>query len=285
MANFSQLPTRHIIQITGTEAKPFLQSLVSVDVIKIAESTAVYGLLLTPQGKILHDMFILSVNDALLIDVEANQAEMLLKRLHLYKLKRDVVLQIAKDWRVAVMFGESNKKMSLENAIVVDDPRLKALGKRIYASQNIHAEAIGAAEKAAEDYEVFCTHLGVPNGADIAADSYFAFDFDMDDLHAIDYTKGCYVGQEVTARMHYRGVPKKGVYQISAMDDLLPESGTEISCTGKAAGVCIRTIGTQGIAVLRHEFAAGALFADSIAIHATRPKWAKSISHFSHDSV
>ncbi len=289
MTSFFPLPSRRIIAVSGAEARAFVHSLFSVDVLKLPHHKAVYGLLLSPQGKILHDVFVIAVDDALWLDIDSNQADALYKRLNIYKLKRDVQLQLVNNIQVAALLDAPSADTHVAPLLVVDDPRLSVLGKRIYSNQPIVAALFGAEEKTSEDYTLACLALGVPDSADIRPDTYFTFDLDMDDLHAVDYQKGCYVGQEVTARMHYRGTPKKGIYIVHTTDKHHLPADASLICEGKAAGALIRTIGQQGLAVFRHEFANGAVFAEHLEgplpVVISRPGWAKAIAKPQEESV
>lgn len=288
MICYSPLPSRHFIQVTGADAKAFLQGLLTVDVLKLNSNEIRYGLLLAPQGKYLHDMFIIGQDDGLLIDVEAVQAEALLKRLKLYKLKRDVQLKMLSEWHAGALFGAADTLIPpLEHILILPDPRLITLGQRVYSATPIAVEVFNSRMV---DVALYVKHrilLGVPEGVDMIPDKSFSFDFDMDDLHAIDYTKGCYVGQEVTARMHYRGVPKKGIYQITSADgSALPTTGTEITCDGHIAGALASVADNHAIAMLRHEMiTGGALLAGSCPVFAARPSWAKPMTHSNEESL
>lgn len=287
MHHFYSLPSRRIIQVTGSEVRPFLQGLLTVDVLKLAETQLRYGLLLSPQGKFLHDMFVVPQGDDLLLDVDVTQAETLLKRLKLYKLKRQVAMDLTETWRVIVAVERAAPLPVSSEAVIAADPRLPEMGARAYVPTALVSELFEHVEDNESAYLARRVALTVPEGIDMIPEKSFALDFDMDDLHAVDYTKGCYVGQEVTARMHYRGVGKKGVYHIATKDGtLLPQAGTEIICDGKSAGVLTSVCQSDAMAMLRHEMVStGALFADTLAIHATRPPWAKPVANVNEESL
>lgn len=182
------LTDRAILRISGEEAKPLLQGLLTRDVLKLAEGQPRWTALLTPQGKALFDFILWADGDDVLIDCEAAQADALAKRLTLYRLRRKAV--IAREDGLAVHW-------SLEAADRPFDPRLAALGHRWLAPAD-----------AGDASAAFRTHrlsLGVFEGAgELGQDQTLWLETNAEELHGVDYDKGCYVGQENTARMHYR---------------------------------------------------------------------------------
>ena len=182
------LTDRAILRISGEEARPFLQGLLTRDVLTLRTGEARWTGLLTPQGKALFDFILWGDDDAVLIDCEAAQAEALARRLTLYRLRRKVV--IARDESLAVHWVP-------DAADKPTDPRLPALGHRwIAASDDGDAAAAFRAHRLA---------LGVFEGAaELGQDQTLWLETNAGELAGVDYDKGCYVGQENTARMHYR---------------------------------------------------------------------------------
>ena len=182
------LSDRAIIRISGEEAKPFLQGLLTRDVLTLRPDEPRWTGLLTPQGKALFDFILWADGDDVLIDCEAAQADTLAKRLTLYRLRRKAV--IAREEGLAVHWSPDAANRPL-------DPRLPALGHRWLAP----AEP-GDASPAFRAHRL---SLGVFEGAgELGQDQTLWLETNAGELHGVDFDKGCYVGQENTARMHYR---------------------------------------------------------------------------------
>lgn len=181
------LPDRAILRISGQEARPFLQGLLTRDVLTLTDAPRWAGLL-TPQGKALFDFVLWADGDDVLIDCEAAQADALGKRLTLYRLRRKVT--IAREEALAVHWA-------MDAADRPFDPRLPALGHRWLAP------ADGGDASAA--FRAHRLSLGIFEGAgELGQDAVLWLEANAEELNGVDYDKGCYVGQENTARMHYR---------------------------------------------------------------------------------
>jgi len=186
------LRNRALIRVGGADGRPFLQGLLSQDVLTLAPDAPRYAGLLTPQGKALFDLFLWSDpagSDDVLLDCEADRAETLMKRLTLYRLRRPVT--IAPEEGLAVHWSADPQ------AGAASDPRLAALGWRWLAP--------AGEGDAGEAYRAHRLGQGVPEGAaELGEDKTLWLECNAQELHGVDYAKGCYVGQENTARMHYR---------------------------------------------------------------------------------
>jgi tRNA-modifying protein YgfZ len=181
---------RTVIRLTGEEVRPFLQGLVTQDVLTLKDGEPRWSGLLTPQGKALFDFILWAEGEDILIDCEAAQADALIRRLSLYRLRRKV--GIARDEALAVHW-------SPDAAARPADPRLSELGFRWLAP----ADAAGP-DHAAE-WRAHRLSLGVMEGvAELGSDETLWLEANAEELHGVDFAKGCYVGQENTARMHYR---------------------------------------------------------------------------------
>ena len=263
------LTNRRIIQASGADVAGLLQDLLSCNMESLDERPIIWGFLLTPQGRFLHEIFVLKHDGRLLLDVQADQVESFLKRLKLYTLKRDAVFELLEHWAVA---GAVN---TLENNahLTVSDPRLESMGRRLYGER----EALAALPDITTDMTGYNEHraaLGIPAAEDFIPEKTLLLDYDVDQLGGVDFEKGCYIGQEVTARMHYRAINKKGIYLITAADNQpLPPQDTAITAGDKEAGRLLTVAGHHAIAMLRHELADGTLLADRHAVQAARPDW------------
>ncbi len=238
-------PGRAILRITGPDRVPFLQGLVTQDVNRLTQSGIVYAALLTPQGKYLADFFLVAEEAAVLLDVSAPLADDLEKRLTLYKLRSKVTVERV-DLPVTRGTGPAP-----EGAVA--DPRDPSLGWRLY----------GAAldQGAAPDWDALRIAARVPEaGAELQPNDSFILEMGFERLGGVDFRKGCYVGQEVTARMRHKTTLRKGLVRVQI--DGLVAPGTEVLTEdGKPAGTLHTVAGDRGLAWLRFDRADGPLVA------------------------
>lgn len=260
------LPQRGLIRLYGEDTVTFLQGLVSNDVTRLVHGHAVYAALLSPQGKFLHDFFIIRRGDDYLLDTEASRVAELMQRLKMYKLRSKVTIEPLGESVSAIW----NEKPSADGFIYAD-PRLPELGFR-----GIGLKTSGDADA----YDAFRLSLGVPDGSrDMLVDKTLLLDVGFEQLHGVDFNKGCYVGQEVTARSKFRGQVKKSIYQVSGPS--LPAPGTALYADGQEAGVMRSSRGSRGIAILRVELVEQAkhiLRANDREITAMRPAWISALA-------
>ena len=261
------LSDRAVIALEGGEAREFLQGLITNDVARLAPGIGLYAALLTPQGKILFDFLMAEGDGAVLLDCAAGTAEALLKRLTMYRLRAKI--GIAHRPQLAVYAGLTGRPA--ERAVTFADPRLAALGPR----------SIGAAAEMPDFLEGPAAYhaerlaLGVPEGADFGSDKVFALDAGLDELHGVSFDKGCYVGQELTARMKHRGTARKRILGVRA-DTALPPVGVKIMRDGAEIGEIISTYGREGFALMRLDRLGetkASLTADNLPVTITRPQW------------
>jgi hypothetical protein len=262
-----RLDDRAVIALSGPEARGFLQGLVTNDLDQLAPGRALYAALLTPQGKILFDFLIAEGDGAVLLDVAAAARDALLKRLKMYRLRAKVDIE-ARD-QLAVLLGLDD--VHAVQGVTFADPRNPALGHRTLGAR---AEMPAAATEAA--YHAHRLDLGIPESADFGTDKMFALDAGLDELHAVSFTKGCYVGQELTARMKHRGTARKRLLTITAATDL-PPSGTPLKAGAREIGEIASTYGTRGFALVRldrlDEAGAAAIDAGGVTVGVIKPSW------------
>jgi folate-binding protein YgfZ len=251
------LENRAVIRLSGADVRKFLQGLVTNDVMKAAAGVGVYAALLTPQGKFMYDMIIMADGADLLLDIEAARKDELIRRLTMYKLRADVTLTDESELKVWAAWADE-----VPEGITAADPRDAALGYRV-----ISADMPGAAALTAADYERKRLSLGVPDGSrDMEVEKYFWLETDAERLNGVSFSKGCYVGQELTARMKHRTTLKKKLVAVKAASGGL-EAGQEITTAeGKSAGEIRTTDGTNAIAYFRLEFADATLNAGATSI-------------------
>jgi folate-binding protein YgfZ len=241
--------------------------------------TAGYGGLLTPQGKILFDFIVHDAGaDRFLLDVAREKAAELAKRLGFYKLRAAVAIADRSD-ELRVIAAWDGVPTLPEGAIVAADPRLAALGHRAIVASDTVPAAGGHTSPSA--YRAHRIRLGVPEGgADFAFGDAFPHDADMDQLGGVDFTKGCYTGQEVVARMEHRGTARRRVIAVAA-DTALPPAGTPVMAGDIEIGALGSSEGSRGLASLRLDRAADAtragraITAGGVVLQLTIPAWAR----------
>ncbi len=260
----ARLPARAVLAVTGADRISYLQGLVSNDVADAAPGRCVWSALLSPQGKWIADFFVFAEADRLLLDVEAAQAEAVAQRLTRFRLRAKVALAPT---ALAVHAGWDRPVPA--GGIVAPDPRLAEAGWRLLADTSIDADAD------ADAYDRHRIRLGLPDGsADMEADRSVLLEAGFDELHGVSWTKGCYMGQELTARTRYRGLVKRRLVPVSSTG-LLPAPGTTILRNGVEAGVLRSVSGSDGLALLRLAALAdaAALEADGVTITPRVPAW------------
>jgi folate-binding protein YgfZ len=260
------LSDRAVIALEGPEARAFLQGLVTNDLTDLAPGYGLYAALLSPQGKILFDFLVAEGDGAVLLDCQAASAEALVRKLKLYRLRAKI--EIALRPQLSVYAGLTGRPA--ERAVTFADPRLAALGPRsIGAVAEMPAELPGPAI-----YHAARLALGVPEGSDFGSDKIFALDAGLDELHAIAFGKGCYIGQELTARMKHRGTARKRLLTVSA-DAALPASG-DVMAGGSVIGELVAAYGSKGFALVRLdrlEESTAPPTVEKIPVALTKPAW------------
>jgi folate-binding protein YgfZ len=260
------LEDRSVISISGNDAEQMLQGVITNDIKKTSHNYAIYSLLLTPQGKYLFDFFILKNHETsgYLIDISTSQKEGFLKKLKMYKLRSKAEIQdVSSDLSIAALIGEKvfdkiekpepGKIERFCEGSAYIDPRSKKMYARAYIKKENNYKAFEAQEFSpggVEEYHKLRVENKVAEGAyDMSQEKSFPMHFAMKDLNAIDFEKGCYVGQEVTARMNYRGNIKKTVYKIKSPGNL--QKGQEIFDDKKnKIGETLTCLNKEGLAQL-----------------------------------
>lgn len=242
MSKTALLDDRALLAVTGDVAKDFLQNLVTCDVEKLSIDQSTFGALLTPQGKILFEFLVTKTADGFLLDCRTDMRDDLLKRLMFYKLRAAV--DLTKDERkVFASWGDPNGT----------DPRAAMLGIRSYTD---HADT----NASCSDWHHHRISNGIPElGVDFISSSVFPHEAMMDQFTdaGVDFTKGCYVGQEVVSRMQHRGTTRSRFVQATG-NAPLPELGTEIVASEKTIGKMGSSQGSNGLALVRLDRAASA---------------------------
>ncbi|MES2712259.1 MAG: folate-binding protein [Pseudomonadota bacterium] len=238
----AHLPNRAAIELSGEDRVTFLQGLVSHDVTLAAPGRAVFAALLTPQGKWLADFFILSDGERLFLETEAAGAADLVQRLSRFRLRAKVALRVAPEFAVHAAWGGATAP---EGTIAAPDPRAPEAGLRILATAPVATDA------SAEDWDAHRLALGLPGAADMEPGQTVLLEANFDTLDGISWTKGCYMGQELTARTRYRGLLKRRLVPVM-VDGALPPRGTPVlDAEGAEQGEMRSGRGARGIALLR----------------------------------
>ena len=259
------LEGRAILAIAGPERRAFLQGLVSNDVEKIAPDRAIYAALLTAQGRFLHDFTIAEIGEALMIDAEAARLDDLKRRLMLYRLRAKVRIEPAADHAVVALFGDgalaalglparAGAARVLASGIVFVDPRTPELGARaIVPRAEIEQARAGFAPADMARYDALRVSLGVPDGSrDMPIEKALVLEYGFEALNGVDWNKGCYIGQELTARMKHRALVRKRLVPVR-IQGATPSPGSVIMQDGQEAGEMRGASGGVGLALLKIE--------------------------------
>ena len=295
---FSVDPSRAVIAVEGEDRETFLQGLISNDTQRISTTLALYSAFLTPQGKFLHEFALVDAagpnGPRILLDPEAERRADLIKRLSMYRLRSRVkIADLAADWVVVVFWGPGALKKlglaadrgaarALGNGVVFTDPRLAALGARAFlprAELEAATAEIGFQVGDIADYEQQRARAGVPAGSrDLVPEKGILLENGFEELGAIDWNKGCYMGQELTARTRYRGLVRKRLLPVE-VSGAAPAPGTPLMLGEVEAGEfrSMAPDGHTGLAMIRLEHLDRArtegLTAGTARVHPSVPEW------------
>ena len=206
-----------IIKISGSDKFKFLQGIISNDIYLLKHNSSVYSAILSPQGKFISDFIISKYDDNLLVEINNKNLEEILKKFSLYKLKSDISIQTIQNVKIIL----SNDKLSgliKNNSTYFQDPRFKNLFVRNYIFKNnieLNTKDFELRKLSRAEFEYIRLKNGVPDfQVDKIFNKSFLMEMRFDKLNGISWDKGCYLGQEITARMHYRKKIPKQIYQI-----------------------------------------------------------------------
>jgi folate-binding protein YgfZ len=254
---FSLVPHRSVIAVGGPDRVEFLQGLISNDATKVVPGRAIWAALLTPQGRFLNDMFVADGgNETLLLETERDRAPALAKKLAMYKLRSKVTVEDrSKQLEVAVAYGPDAIDTSpIDGVSAFVDPRLAELGLRVIAPTGAAASALqshGFSAAPIEAYDALRLQLGVPDGSrDLVVEKALLLENGFDELNGVDWQKGCYMGQELTARTKYRALIRKRLFPVR-IEGVLPAPGTAIFKDGQEVGELRSGSGKRALAMLR----------------------------------
>ncbi len=293
---YTILEARGVLEIAGDDRREFLQGLISNDTRKLSPARALYAAFLTPQGKYLHDFFLVDVGETLLLEGEQARLADLQRRLTIYKLRAKVAISGATErFIVAAAFGPgaiarlglstgAGAAAPFADGFAYADPRLPALGARLLlprSSGTAALETAGFTRADASAYDRLRLSLGVPDGSrDLPVEKAILLEAGFDELNGVDWEKGCYVGQELTARTKYRALIKKRLMPVK-VEGPLPAPGSPVMLGDQDAGEIRCGSGDMALALLRLEMVEASatsgtpLMAGGVRVTPVKPEWAK----------
>ena len=278
------LPDRGVVSVTGEDAGKLLQGVITNDMGLLESQPALHTGLLTPQGKILFDFFVVRASDGFLLETARDKAAALADRLMLYKLRAKAdIRDVSSDYTVAAIWGGTYQPRGHgKSPLLFVDSRLAGLGSReLVTIGSDWALANEQADSATRDeYHAHRIGLGVPEGGkDFVFGDAFPHEALFDQLNGVSFTKGCYVGQEVVSRMQNRGTARKRVVPVVG-ERALPEPGAAIAAGGIEIGTLGSVAGARGLALVRVDRAGEladrgeTLRAGVVPVRIALPSWA-----------
>jgi len=284
----TELTDRTIIRLSGADARKLLQKLLTVDFDDVSRERAGYGALLTPQGKILFDFFVVEDEEGYLFDCAGLQKEDLVKRLMFYRLRADLKIEdVGADYRVwaawdgdvAGVGQEAGASVARDGGVWFRDPRVAEAGFRAILPRDATPDGAAAS---AQDYHAFRIGFGLADTmADLGSAELFPHEANFDQFHGVDFAKGCYVGQEVVSRMEHRGTgARKRIVPVRIRGGVL-ENGAQIAAGGKGIGEVLSSAGEVALALVRLDRAedaatnGNALLVEDKPVELVQPRWAK----------
>lgn len=254
---------RGVLRLSGPDCDDLLQGIVTSDIKRAAVNRSLYAALLTPQGKYLADFILLREEDgAIRMDLPASLADATMRKISMYRLRRDVQIEPV-GMKIACVFGDGAAEATglapapgsaaqRGDMLITVDPRHAGLGVRLCGKDSFTAALdLGATEATVEDWDSLRIGLGVPEGGvDLLPEEVFPLEAGLDRLDGVDFHKGCYVGQEVTARMRHKTVLRKAVVRVR-VEGATPDRGTQVMADGRPAGTMLSAVNGEGLAHLR----------------------------------
>ncbi len=259
-------PDRAVISMRGENVLAFLNNLLTCEVGNLPEGQAAYGALLSPQGKILHDMFVYNTGFSIVLDCALDQRAALVQKLALYRLRAKLMIELDNDLEVGVHAERP------EETLAFPDPRSEMLGWRSFAPSGTYINVPGS-----HGYDECRIGLGLADSVqDMGVEKLFPHEVNFDQMPAVSFTKGCYVGQEVVSRMQHRGTARSRMLPVTAGQIL--KQHASITSNGKTIGEVLSSAGNSAVALIRIDRLAEAtapLMSESVQVKITVPPWVK----------
>ena len=289
---YTHLTNRGIISVTGSDSRDFLQGIISNDITLVSPNKTIYAALLTPQGKYLFDFFISQSGEKLLIECEKDRVPDLMKRLRIYKLRANAdLVDETETYSIFAIWGDDAAQATglhnerglaheISGGTQFIDPRLNTAGVRSVLPIEVaeaQLQSLAAEPASASDYDLHRLKLVLPDASrDLVVDKAILIESGFDELNGVDWNKGCYMGQELTARTKYRGLVKKRLISVF-IEGAAPEPGTPIMVGDKNAGEMRSSNAGHGIALLRLNQLnneAAEYICDQAILRPNKPTWA-----------
>lgn len=245
------LADRAVLVLSGSDRASFLQGLTTNDVTALTPDNALWSAVLTPQGRVVSAFFLFAAaldgRDVILIDAPRAQADELARRLSRFRLRADVAIEPT-DLRVLAGTDDPPRQLPDRGALrIAPDPRADGAGWRAIVRQTPADAGDGGAWNARR------IALGLPEAEDFEEDRTLALEADMDLLHGVSWSKGCYMGQEITARTHYRGLLRRRLLPVRIGEGAFPETGGALFAGEREVGTLRSRAGDRALAFLRRE--------------------------------
>jgi hypothetical protein len=238
--NFFCLDNRSVIKISGGDAKKFLQGLTTNDTNQISSENWLYSYMLSPQGRILFDFFMIEDRDSVLLDCPRSHVVEIMKKLVMYKLKSDIKIEDLSSKLFVYISLEPISQKSFQ------DPRDKNLPLRTISP----AIDCGDTSMLSTYHNIRITHKVPDYDLDMVYNRSLPEEIGAERINAVSFTKGCYVGQEVTARLHHRGKLRKFIYVVESVSGDIPAKESEFLVDGKKIGVMLGAYQSKGLALI-----------------------------------
>jgi len=278
------LPDRGVVSVEGDDAEKLLQGFLTNDMKLLADQPAIYSALCTPQGKILFDLFVVKTPTGFILETARDQTTALVNRMEQFKLRAKAdIKDVSSDYSVAAIWGGPYEPHGRgKQPIWFADPRLPEMGYRELVTIGSDWALAGDTADCAtpDDYHAHRIALGVPEGGkDYALGDTFPHEALFDQLNGVSFKKGCFVGQEVVARMQHRGLARKRIVPVVG-DAPLPEPGTQVMAGTVEIGKLGSVANGRGLALLRLDRAAEfaqkgtTLETGTVPVHIELPSWA-----------
>ena len=254
--NYVHLVDSKFLSIKGENRKEFLQDMITNDINKCIEDSPIYSCFLSPQGKFLADFFLINLGDSYLIEINEVYIENFIAKLNIYKLRSKINITIEENYTSFVILNIDLKLNEEINYIKYTDPRCSNLGKKIIIKSNLKNNFISNNNLIKVDFksyrELMIKNLVPYTTKDLIINKSLLLENNFDKINAIDWDKGCYVGQEITARMKYRALLKKSIRTVEIISgSIMP--GNKIFYNNNTIGEIISCINNLGIAMLKIE--------------------------------
>jgi len=264
MTQIAPLTDRGVLVLHGVDRVTFLNGLISQDVTKVTTEQPLYGCLLTPQGKYFADFFIIMRDDAIMLDVPLVRKDAVLQRLNMFVLRSKVTIaDVSSDHKIYAVWNGT-----IANGYA--DPRYSGLGQRVISTSILDTNTI------LDVYHTWRLQHGVADVTDFEIERTALLEANLDQLHGIAWEKGCYMGQELTARTHYRGLIKKRLLPFQ-FDGDAPVYDTPIMIGNDTIGHTRSTSNGYGLALMKMEFAdaawGGSATVNGMDITILKPEW------------